>query len=79
MASAQQMKEYAEVGKGFGLKDAELQTFVMSQVKAAQEAARLEREATQIAASDERAAERNRRDHKLRNGEYELISGLNPI
>ena len=59
------MKEYAEVGKGFGLKDAELQTFVMSQVKAAQEAARLEREATQNAARNERAAERNRREAEL--------------
>ena len=45
MASAQMMKEYAEVGKTLGVKDADLMDFVQEQLKAAQVAARAERQA----------------------------------
>ena len=54
MASAQLMKEFTEVGERFGLKAAELQTFVLARVKEAQDAAR-----------NERAAERARREEEL--------------
>ena len=61
------MKEFAELGKTFGLKDKELQDFVQTQVKAAQDAAR-----------DERAAEKERREAELeylaKKGELEALA-----
>ena len=62
MSSSQQMKEFADIGKEFGLKGAELQAFVMEQVKAAQDVAR-----------DERAAERERREEEKAQRDAEKV------
>ena len=70
------MKEYAEVGKTLGVKDADLMAFVQEQVKAAQAATRDERQVERERRQAESEAEKERRqaENERMQAELELLA-----